>query len=654
MVDDAKRMRELIDILDRAAKAYYVDGREIMSNFEYDALYDELEELEKKTGIQMSDSPTLKVGYEVAGEIPKERHAKPMLSLSKTKSTDELKSFLGEHKGLLSWKMDGLTVVLTYEGGSLVKGVTRGNGETGEIITANARVFKNIPLSIKYKGTLTVRGEAVILYSDFKKVNEELPETDAKYKNPRNLCSGSVRQLDSRITKERNVRFFAFGLVEADGVDFKNSREYQFEWLKSQGFDVVDHYAVSADDIDTEVRKLEKMIPDNDIPTDGLVLLYDDVEFGESLGSTVKFPRNAIAFKWKDETQETVLRRIEWSASRTGLINPIAVFDPVELEGTSVSRASLHNLSYIRDLKLGIGDRIEVFKANMIIPQIARNLTGSESVDFPSACPVCGGETMIKKEVDTETLYCINTECPAKHIKKFVHFASRDAMNIEGLSEATIQKFIQERFLKKLPDIFHLSKHKNQIVVMEGFGDKSYQKLIKAVDTSRNTQLYRIIYGLGIPGIGLANAKAITKVFDDSDKCINATKNELLEIDGVGEVLADAFVDHFENEKNIDEFKGIIREVILETANDNESDTLKGLKFVITGSLEKFENRSKLKEYIESLGGSTATSVSSNTDYLISNDSSSGSEKSRKAASLGVPVISEEEFIILVKQKNMM
>lgn len=654
MGDDAKRMRELIDILDRAAKAYYVDGQEIMSNFEYDALYEELEELEKKTGIQMSDSPTLKVGYEISGEIPKERHARPMLSLSKTKSIDELKSFLGDQKGLLSWKMDGLTVVLTYDEGALVKGVTRGNGEIGEIITANARMFKNIPLSIEYKGTLTVRGEAVILYSDFKKVNEEIPETDAKYKNPRNLCSGSVRQLDSRITRERNVRFYAFGLVEAEGVDFRNSRMYQFEWLKKQGFEVVDHHAVSANDVDAAVKKLEKMIPENDIPTDGLVLLYDDIKYGESLGSTVKFPRNAMAFKWKDETQETVLNHIEWSVSRTGLINPIAVFDPVELEGTSVSRASLHNISYIKDLKLGTGDRIEVFKANMIIPQIAKNLSCSGNIEIPSVCPVCGGDTKIKKDADTQTLYCTNSECPAKHIKKFVHFTSRDAMNIEGLSEATIQKFIQERFLKNLSDIFHLSDHKNDIVALEGFGEKSYQKLVKAVDASRNTQLYRIIYGLGIPGIGLANAKAITKVFDEADKCIKASIDDLLKIDGVGEVLADAFVEHFKIEKNTDELKDIIKEVVLEASNNNESDTLKGLKFVITGSLEKFENRSELKNYIESLGGSTANSVSSNTDYLISNDSSSESEKSRKAASLGIPVLSEEEFIILVKQKNMM
>ena len=654
MADDAKRMRELIDVLDKAARSYYVDGKEIMSNYEYDALYDELEALEKKTGMVMSDSPTIKVGYEVAGEIPKERHSRPMLSLSKTKSVDELKSFLGEQKGLLSWKMDGLTIVLTYENGDLVKAVTRGNGETGEIITANARVFKNIPLSIKYKGILTVRGEAVILYSDFNKVNEEIPEVDAKYKNPRNLCSGSVRQLDSRITKERNVRFYAFDLVDADGVDFKNSRDEQFKWLRSLGFEVVDYYVVEAGEIEETVHRLEKFIPDNDIPTDGLVLIFDDIKYGESLGSTVKFPRNAIAFKWKDETKETVLRAIEWSASRTGLINPIAVFDPVELEGTSVSRASLHNISYIKDLKLGIGDRIEVYKANMIIPQIARNLTGSDTVESPAVCPVCGGETIIKQDIDSKTLYCKNPECPSKHIKRFVHFTSRDALNIEGLSEATIDRFIQERFLKNLSDIFKLEEHKERIVNLEGFGDRSYQKLITAIDKAKDTELYRIIYGLGIPGIGLANAKAVTKLLKTPEECVTAARDTLLSVDGVGEVLADAFVEFFKNEKNVCEFNDVIKEVSLKTADSHQSDVLKDLKFVITGSLEKFGNRSELKNYIESLGGSTATSVSANTDYLISNDRSSRSEKSKKAASLGVPVISEEEFDVLVKEKKMM
>ena len=654
MQDTAKRMRELIDILDKAARSYYVDGKEIMSNFEYDALYDELEALEKETGMVMSDSPTLKVGYEVAGEIPKERHAKPMLSLSKTKNVDELKDFLGDKKGLLSWKMDGLTIVLTYEKGELVKAVTRGNGETGEIITANARVFKNIPLFIEYKGTLIVRGEAVILYSDFNRVNEEIPEVDAKYKNPRNLCSGSVRQLDSRITKERNVRFYAFDLVEAGGVDFKNSKQEQFKWLQSQGFEVVDFSIVNASDVEDTVAKFEKLIPENDIPTDGLVLMFDDMAYGDSLGATVKFPRNAIAFKWKDETKETVLREIEWSASRTGLINPIAVFDRVELEGTSVSRASLHNLSYIRELKLGLGDKIEVYKANMIIPQIAKNLTGSDSIAPPEVCPVCGGKTYIKQDLDTQTLYCKNPECPSKHIKRFVHFASRDALNIEGLSEASIDKFIQEKLLKHLPDIFKLEEHKEKIVGLEGFGEKSYQKLIAATDKARQTDLYRIIYGLGIAGIGLANAKAVTKVLKTPDDCVNATKDTLLGIDGVGEVLADAFVLYFQNESNTDEFYEIIKEVTLNETSTGSSDVLNGLKFVITGSVEQYKNRSELKNYIESLGGSTSGSVSANTDYLISNDKSAGSEKSRKAAQLGVPVISEAEFDLLVKEKQML
>ncbi len=655
MSDDTKRMRELIDILDKAAKAYYVQGVEIMSNYEYDSLYDELEALEEKTGIQMSDSPTLKVGYDVVSEIPKERHAKRMLSLSKTKSVDELAEFVGDKKGLLSWKLDGLTIVLSYENGSLVKAVTRGNGEIGEIVTSNAKAFKNIPLSIEYKGNLVIRGEAVIFYSDFEKVNAEIPETDAKYKNPRNLCSGSVRQLDSNITKERNVRFFAFDLVEASDVDFKNSKDEELKWLKTQGFQVVDYYVVNKDNIRETIEKMEAAIPGNDFPTDGLVLLYDDIEYGKSLGTTIKYPRNAIAFKWKDETQETVLREIEWSASRTGLINPIAVFDSVELEGTSVSRASLHNISYIREFKLGIGDRIEVFKANMIIPQIAKNLTCSDNAQIPAVCPVCSGATVQKKDTDSVTLYCTNPECPAKHIKKFVHFASRDAMNIEGISEATFERFVQKKIITEPADIFHLDEHRDTIVNMDGFGEKSFEKMIESVNNAKDTDLYRILYGIGIPGIGLANAKAIARVLKTPEACANASKEDLMSIDGVGEVLADAFTDFFNNPQNIREYEDILKNVSLkENDNSNNSNVLEGLKFVITGSLNNFDNRSDLKNYIESLGGSTASSVSSNTDYLISNEKSSGSEKSKKAASLGVPVISEEEFMILVKQKNMM
>ena len=383
-----QRMHTLVETLNKAAKAYYQDASEIMSNYEYDALYEELEKLEKETGITLSNSPTVRVGYEVLSELPKERHEKPMLSLDKTKEISRLKEFLGAKKAVISWKLDGLTIVLTYRDGSLYKAVTRGNGEIGEVITNNAKVFCNIPLQIAHKGELILRGEAVIGYRDFEKINEEIEDVDAKYKNPRNLCSGSVRQLNNEITAKRNVRFYAFSLVKADGVDFANSRMEQFSWLERQGFEVVEHYLTDASDIEEKVAFFEKKIEKNDIPSDGLVLVYEDIAYGESLGTTAKFPRDSFAFKWADEIRQTVLKEIEWSPSRTGLINPVAIFEPVELEGTTVSRASVHNLSIMEELELGIGDTIEVYKANMIIPQIADNLTRSGMVSVPDVCPV--------------------------------------------------------------------------------------------------------------------------------------------------------------------------------------------------------------------------------------------------------------------------
>ena len=646
--DKLKRIQELIKTLNAAAKAYYVDGAEIMSNFEYDALYDELEALEEETGIHMSDSPTAQVGYEVLSELPKERHESPMLSLSKTKDREELAEFLGDKTGLLSWKMDGLTIVLTYKNGSLEKAVTRGNGEIGEIVTSNARVFQNIPLKITFDGDLTLRGEAIIRYSDFERINESIPELDAKYKNPRNLCSGSVRQLDSRITRERSVRFYAFGLVSAAGADPGNSRIKEQLWLKSLGFEIVEFTEVSAANVINAVADFEERVKDNDFPSDGLVLEYDDIAYGESLGRTAKFPRNAIAFKWKDETADTVLREIEWSASRTGLINPIAIFDTVELEGTSVSRASLHNVSYIRDLKLGIGDKISVFKANMIIPQIAVNYTGSGSFELPRVCPVCSGEVMLKDENDVETLYCMNRQCPAKHIKSFVHFVSRDALNIEGLSEATLEKFIQHRFLQHLPDLYELERYRGEITGLEGFGEKSCEKLLAAIEKSRYTALHRLLYGLGIPGFGVANCKLVAKVFDTPEKLLAADEDGLMTIDGVGEIMARDFREYFENEENREQFLHLTEILELEAPAEEGSDILAGKIFVITGSLNTFENRSELKEYIESMGGSVTGSVSKNTDYLINNDATSTSSKNKKAKELGVDIITEEEFRNLV------
>lgn len=649
MIQQSKmdRIKELVELLNKAGKSYYSEGRELMSNYEYDALYDELGMLEKETGYILSNSPTVNVGYEVLSELPKERHESPMLSLDKTKSPEALAEWLGSQKGLLSWKLDGLTIVLTYDNGQLQKAVTRGNGEVGEIITNNARVFKNVPVTIPFKGKLVLRGEAIITYSDFERINEQIPEADAKYKNPRNLCSGSVRQLNNEITAQRNVHFFAFTLVSAQDVDFDNSRQRQFEWLKDQGFSVVEYKMVTKDTILDMIEWFEKTIVTNDFPSDGLVILYDDIAYGDSLGRTAKFPRNAMAFKWTDETAETTLREIEWSASRTGLINPVAVFDPVELEGTQVSRASVHNISIVESLKLGIGDRIKVFKANMIIPQIAENLTQSGNLEIPEVCPVCGGKTQIKQVNDVKTLYCINEDCQAKHVKSFAHFVSRDALNIDGLSEATLEKFIQHGFLKNFCDLYHLEKFRDEIIALDGFGEKSYEDLLTSVENSRNTTLPKFIYGLGIANVGLSNAKMIVQALgNDIEKIIHAGRQELEKIDGVGAVIADTFASYFENEKNKEEFYKLLQEMHIEKAPDNQNNQiLTGKVFVITGSLEHFENRNQLKERIEQLGGRVTGSVTGKTSYLINNDSHSTSSKNKTAAKLGVPVITENEFL---------
>lgn len=649
MIQQSKmdRIKELVELLNKAGKSYYSEGRELMSNYEYDALYDELGMLEKETGYILSNSPTVNVGYEVLSELPKERHESPMLSLDKTKSPEALAEWLGSQKGLLSWKLDGLTIVLTYDNGQLQKAVTRGNGEVGEIITNNARVFKNVPVTIPFKGKLVLRGEAIITYSDFERINEQIPEADAKYKNPRNLCSGSVRQLNNEITAQRNVHFFAFTLVSAQNVDFDNSRQRQFEWLKDQGFSVVEYKMVTKDTILDTIEWFEKTIVTNDFPSDGLVILYDDIAYGDSLGRTAKFPRNAMAFKWTDETAETTLREIEWSASRTGLINPVAVFDPVELEGTQVSRASVHNISIVESLKLGIGDRIKVFKANMIIPQIAENLTQSGNLEIPEVCPVCGGKTQIKQVNDVKTLYCINEDCQAKHVKSFAHFVSRDALNIDGLSEATLEKFIQHGFLKNFCDLYHLEKFRDEIIALDGFGEKSYENLLTSVENSRNTTLPKFIYGLGIANVGLSNAKMIVQALgNDIEKVIYAGRQELEKIDGVGAVIADTFASYFENEKNKEEFYKLLQEMHIEKAPDNQNNQiLTGKVFVITGSLEHFENRNQLKERIEQLGGKVTGSVTGKTSYLINNDSHSTSSKNKTAAKLGVPVITENEFL---------
>ena len=650
--DKTKRIRELIGTLRAAGRAYYQESREIMSNFEYDKLYDELVSLEKETGIVFANSPTQNVGYEVVSALPKERHEKPMLSLNKTKSVEELADWLGGQTGLLSWKMDGLTIVLTYQNGTLVKAVTRGNGEIGEVITANAKAFVNVPLNISYQGELILRGEAIIRYSDFEKINEQIEDVDAKYKNPRNLCSGSVRQLNSEITAQRQVHFYAFSLVKADGIDFKNSRKEQFEWLKTQGFEVVEYHEVTKETLPETVKMYSEAIAENDTPSDGLVLLYDDIAYGQSLGRTAKFPRDSIAFKWADEIQETKLLYIEWSASRTGLINPVAVFEPVELEGTTVSRASVHNISIMEALELGAGDRITVYKANMIIPQIADNLTRSGVRDIPEVCPVCGGQTEVRQLNDVKSLYCTNPDCQAKKIKSFTLFTSRDALNIAGLSEATLEKFIGVGMIHEYADIFHLDRHQEEIVEMDGFGQKSYDNLIAAAEKASHTTLPRMVYGLGVAGIGLANAKMICRHFkNDFEAMRHATVEELVEIDGIGEVLAQAWTAFFSDGKNNAIVDHLLAELTFEAGDEESSEdadeTFAGMNFVITGALEHFKNRTELQELIERRGGKVTGSVTSKTNYLINNDVASSSSKNKKARELGVPILSEEEFLKL-------
>ena len=640
-----KKMKELGEKLREASRAYYQEDREIMSNVEYDALYDTLSALEKETGIVLADSPTVNVGYEAVEQLPKEEHERPMLSLDKTKEREDLREFIGEHPTLLSWKLDGLTIVLTYENGELIKAVTRGNGIVGEVITNNARVFKNIPLKISFKGRLVLRGEAIITYSDFEKINETIGDADAKYKNPRNLCSGSVRQLNNEITAKRNVRFYAFSLVSAEGVDFRNSREVQFRWLNEQGFEVVEYRKVTAETLDEAMDYFAEAVTTNDFPSDGLVALYDDIAYGESLGTTAKFPRNAMAFKWADEMRDTRLLEIEWSPSRTGLINPVAIFEPVELEGTTVSRASVHNISIMKELKLGIGDTIRVYKANMIIPQIAENLTGSGNAPIPHNCPACGQETIVKKENDVECLFCVNPGCPAKKIKSFGLFTSRDAMNIDGLSEATLEKFIARGFIHDFGDIFEISRYKDEIVEMEGFGQKSYDNLMESLERAKETTLPRVIYSLGIANIGLANAKVICRHFDnDLDRIRHASLEEVSDIDTIGPVIAGNLVAYFKDEDNNRRLDHLMSFLHIQEDSPKQEQIFEGMNFVITGSLVHFGNRSEAKELIESLGGKVTGSVTKKTNYLINNDIQSNSSKNKKARELGIPILSEEDF----------
>lgn len=651
MSDLIREMRELVKELNLASRAYYQESREIMTNYEYDKRYDRLLELEKMTGVTLADSPSIHVGYEVLSDLPKENHESPMLSLDKTKDVSALQTWIGNHTGLLSWKLDGLTIVLTYRDGELFKAVTRGNGITGEVITNNAKVFKNIPHRIPYRGELVLRGEAVIKYSDFEKINASIDSVDAKYKNPRNLCSGSVRQLNNEITSKRSVFFFAFTLVRQNPDIETNSRKEQMEWLQSQGFETVEYKIVNKANIEDNVLWFSEHIETNDLPSDGLVLTFDDIAYSRSLGATAKFPRDSIAFKWADETEKTHLLEVEWSASRTGLINPVAIFEPVQLEGTTVSRASIHNVSIVESLQLGLGDELLVYKANMIIPQISENLTRSGTLEIPSLCPVCHQPTKILKENDVKVLTCPNPECEAKHIKRLTLFVSRDAFNIEGLSEATLEKFVQKGFIQSLEDIFHLDRYKDEIIAMEGMGEKSYTNLIQAIEKSKKIPTARFIYSLGISGVGLSNAKLICRYFkDDIQAIMSASEEDMTAIEGIGPVIARNFEAFFSNEKSRKEADALLNEIQLEKEEISEdSKIFEGKTFVITGSVHHFSNRNALKSLIESKGGKVAGSVSSKTHYLINNDAESTSSKNKKARELGIPILTEDDFLKLLQ-----
>lgn len=656
--DKIERIQELVGILDKAARVYEQEDREIMSNFEYDALYDELVTLEKETGFVMANSPTQRAGYEILSELPKERHESPMLSLDKTKEVSALAGFLGEHEGMLSWKMDGLTIVLTYRGGELVKAVTRGNGEIGEVITNNAKVFKNIPLRIAYEGELVLRGEAVIRYSDFEEINARIERDEDRYKNPRNLCSGTVRQLNNEITAQRSVYCFPFTLISMDGEPGFATRHEQMEYLRQLGFMPVEYRMVTASDIEETVHWFSEQIEKNDFPSDGLVLCYDDIAYGNSLGRTAKFPRDAIAFKWRDEVRETTLLSIEWSPSRTGLLNPVAIFAPVELEGTTVRRASVHNVSIVEELALGIGDTIEVYKANMIIPQIAVNHTrsgnaadpsaASVNVNVPEVCPVCGEPTQVRMLNEAKALYCANPQCTAKKVGMFEHMVQRDALNIEGLSEATLEKLIGLGLIHKPADIFRLAGHRDVLTQTDGFGDKSFDNLLAACDRARTVSMPKFLYSLGIPGIGLANAKLICREYAyDWEKIMDATFDDLCAIQRLGDVLAGNFTSYMADESNREMIKNLLSEITFEAVEQTKDSPINGKTFVITGSVSHFPNRDAVKDFIEARGGKVASAVSAKTDYLINNDTTSNSTKNKKAKELGIPILSEEDFLAL-------
>lgn len=668
----SERMLYLVDLLNKASSAYYNEDTEIMSNFEYDAYYDELCQLEEKEGIVLENSPTQKAGFEVVSNLQTAKHEFPALSLDKTKSRVSLIPWLNGKEGVLSWKMDGLTVVATYNNGKLISAVTRGNGYVGEIVTHNAKHFKGLPRTISFKKKLIVRGEAVMSYKDFETINNEIPNIESKYKNARNLASATVRLLDANKSAQRPISLFVFDLVFREGNNGENAlpklKSEQFKWLETLGFNVVEYKVVSGETIVKEIENFENKLLQNPFPSDGLVLIFNDDEYGKSLGMTGKFPRNGIAFKWKDETVSTKITDIEWSASRTGLLNPVAIFEPVEIEGTTVSRASVHNVSIAESLQLGIGSTVEVLKANKIIPQIAKTTKSTGKTFVPDICPICGHKTQIRENDGIKTLYCTNPECSAKHVGKYVHFCARDCMNILGMSEATVSKFIECGIIKEYADFFRFDKHP-EIKTMEGFGEKSFQKMISSSEEALNkADFVHIIHSFGIPNVGLGQAKLLKKAVEQWSyemypefemtyfDCL-ARMSETFDfetIDGFGQIIAKSLLNWIDKnmvkDTEVMNFITLVPALWIPKKEEKKASAIAGKTFVITGSVNHYKNRDALKEFIESLGGKTSGSVSAKTDFLINNDVTSTSGKNKKAKELGVKIISEDEFIALSKR----
>ena len=636
----AVRIRSLIDILNKANEAYYYHDNEIMSNKEYDDLYDQLIQLENESGIIYSDSPTQNLGEHIYSSLPKVKHESPMLSLDKTKDRDALREWLGNKEGVLSWKLDGLTVVLTYENGKLEKAVTRGNGAIGEEITENAKFFKNVPLRIPFKGKLILRGEAVISYHDFETINVE---EQGRFKNPRNLASGSIRALDTNQVKKRKVQVIIFEVIQGSEANLVTDK---FTWISHLGFKPVDYEVVNADNILEKIQDFENRITSNNIPSDGLVLTFNDTAYGRSLGTTGKFPKHSMAFKWQDEVEETVLRSVEWNTSRTGLINPVAVFDPVYLEGTEVSRATLNNVSYIKDLQLGIGDTIEVYKSNMIIPTILSNKTKSNNLIIPVVCPTCGMQARLIRSNNTEILQCMNLDCPARFLNKLIHFCSRDAMDIQGLSIKTLEFVIKQGWVNNFLDLYNLQNYERKWAMMRGFSTVSVRKYLAAIENSKKTESARFLYALGIPKIGRHQSQSLIQVYKSWDAFIQAVKSntDFSHIDGVGDCLNQNIHNWYNGFYKQDQIEKLASLMIFEDQEITTSDILKGKTFCITGKLNMFANRSDLVKFIEQQGGKVSGSVSKNTDYLINNDKGSNSSKNKKAIELGVSIITESEF----------